>query len=35
LVQVHPGDGNTVPKQLPSATFDLGDRSVTVAIGKK
>jgi isoleucyl-tRNA synthetase len=35
LVQVHPGDGNTVPAHLPSATFDLGDRPVTVAISKK
>jgi isoleucyl-tRNA synthetase len=35
LVQVHPGDGNAVPGHLPKATFELGDRSVTVAIGKK
>jgi hypothetical protein len=35
LVQVHPGDGNAVPKHLPNATFELGDRSVTVAISKK
>ncbi len=35
LVQVHPGDGNAIPAHLPSATFELGDRSVTVAISKK
>ncbi len=35
LVQVHRGDGNSVPSHLPSATFELGDRSVTVAISKK
>jgi isoleucyl-tRNA synthetase len=35
LVQIHPGDGGSLPAHLPSATFELGDRPVTVAIGKK
>lgn len=35
LVQVHPGDGSSIPAHLPSATFELGEKSVTVAIGKK
>ena len=35
LVQVHPGQGDNIPAHLPQATFELGDRQVTVAIGKK
>ena len=35
LVQVHPDSGNSIPAHLPSATFELGEKSVTVAIGKK
>ncbi len=35
LVQVHPEAGGSLPAHLPSATFELGERTVTVAIGKK
>ena len=35
LVQVHPAQGDVIPAHLPQATFELGDRQVTVAIGKK
>lgn len=35
LVQIHPGQGGTVPAHLPQATFELGEHTVTVAIGKK
>ncbi|MCO5208895.1 MAG: isoleucine--tRNA ligase [Caldilinea sp.] len=35
LVQLHPGQGDAVPENLPQVTFDLDGREVTVAIGKK
>ena len=35
LVQVHPGAGGSLPAHLPSATFEMGEGTVTVAIGKK
>jgi isoleucyl-tRNA synthetase len=35
LVQVHPDKGDAMPDHLPHATFELGDKEVTVAISKK
>ncbi len=35
LVQIHPGQGNSIPTHLPSATFELGDSQVTIAVIKK
>ena len=35
LVQLHPGQGDGVPANLPQTTFDLDGRDVTVAIAKK
>jgi len=35
LVQVHPGQGQTIPSHLPKASLELGGNEVTVAVGKK
>ena len=35
LVQVHPGQGQTIPAHLPKASLELGGNEVTVAVGKK
>ena len=35
LVQVHPELGETMPANLPQASFELGDYEVTVAVSKK
>jgi isoleucyl-tRNA synthetase len=35
LVQIHPGQGNSIPSHLPNATFELGDSQVTIAVAKK
>jgi isoleucyl-tRNA synthetase len=35
LVQVHPGQGNSIPSHLPQATFELGDSEVTIAVARK
>jgi isoleucyl-tRNA synthetase len=35
LVQVHPGQGDSVPAHLPQAVFDLGGRQVTIAVSRK
>ncbi|RIK44047.1 MAG: isoleucine--tRNA ligase [Chloroflexi bacterium] len=35
LVQVHPGQGDTIPTHLPRASFELGGHPVTVAVAKK
>ncbi len=35
LVHLHAAQGQELPAHLPQASFELGDRNVTVAIGKK
>jgi len=35
LVQVHPGQGNSIPAHLPKANLELGGHEVTVAVSKK
>jgi isoleucyl-tRNA synthetase len=35
LVQVHPNQGGQMPAHLPQASFELGGKQVTVAVGKK
>lgn len=35
LVQLHAGQGETIPPHLPQTTFELGGRDITVAVGKK
>ncbi len=35
LVQVHPEQGDSVPPHLPKTTFELADKEVTIAVGKK
>ena len=35
LVQIHPGQDNTIPAHLPKANFELGDSKVTIAVAKK
>jgi isoleucyl-tRNA synthetase len=35
LVQIHPGQDNTIPTHLPRTTFELGGQEVTVAVAKK
>ncbi len=35
LVQIHPGQGNSIPAHLPQASFELGESQVTIAVAKK
>jgi len=35
LVQVHPGQGDAIPHNLPQTSFELGDSQVTIAVAKK
>jgi isoleucyl-tRNA synthetase len=35
LVQIHAGQGSTIPQHLPQASFELGDSQVTIAVAKK
>ena len=35
LVQIHAGQGNTIPQHLPQVNFELGESQVTIAVARK